>query len=211
VENRPVPKIAVLISGRGSNLRAIVSAVRAGELHADVTLVLSNRADAAGLDYARREGLTTAVIKHGDFPSRQAYDSALVEELRRHDVSLVCLAGFMRQLGAGFCEAFPNAVLNIHPSLLPSFPGLHAQRQALQHGVTLSGATVHFGWPELDAGPILMQAAVPVLPDDTEESLSDRILREEHRLYPRAIQFVLDGGWRIEGRRVVTSAPGALR
>jgi phosphoribosylglycinamide formyltransferase-1 len=211
VENRPVPKIAVLISGRGSNLRAIVSAVRAGELHADVTLVLSNRADAAGLDYARREGLTTAVIKHGDFPSRQAYDSALVEELRRHDVSLVCLAGFMRQLGAGFCEAFPNAVLNIHPSLLPSFPGLHAQRQALQHGVTLSGATVHFGWPELDAGPILMQAAVPVLPDDTEESLSDRILREEHRLYPRAIQFVLDGGWRIEGRRVVTSTPGALR
>jgi phosphoribosylglycinamide formyltransferase-1 len=117
----------------------------------------------------------------------------------------------MRQLGAGFCDAFRNAVLNIHPSLLPSFPGLHAQRQALAHGVTLSGATVHFVWPELDAGPILMQAAVPVLADDTASSLSDRILAEEHRLYPRAIQLVLDGGWRIEGRRVIANAPAALR
>ncbi len=161
----------------------------------------------AGLGYARTEGLTTVVIRHGDFASRDAYDAALVAELRRHDVSLVCLAGFMRRLGAGFCDAFPNAVLNIHPSLLPSFPGLHAQRQALAHGVTLSGATVHFVWPELDAGPILMQAAVPVLADDTESSLSARILVEEHRLYPRAIQLVLDGGWRIEGRRVIASAP----
>jgi len=211
VENRPVPNLAVLISGRGSNLRAIASAVRAGELRARVAVVLSNRADAAGLDYARTEGLSTVVIRHGDFASRDTYDEALVAELRRHDVSLVCLAGFMRQLGAGFCNAFPNAVLNIHPSLLPSFPGLHAQRQALAHGVTLSGATVHFVWPELDAGPILMQAAVPVLPDDTDSSLSGRILAEEHRLYPRAIQFVLDGGWRIEGRRVITNAPAALR
>jgi len=211
VENRPVPNLAVLISGRGSNLRAIVSAVRAGELRARVAVVLSNRGDAAGLDYARTEGLSTVVIRHGDFASRDAYDAALVAELRRHDVSLVCLAGFMRRLGAGFCNAFPNAVLNIHPSLLPSFPGLHAQRQALAHGVTLSGATVHFVWPELDAGPILMQAAVPVLPDDTDSSLSDRILVEEHRLYPRAIQFVLDGGWRIDGRRVITNAPAALR
>ena len=211
MENRPVPNIAVLISGRGSNLRAIVSAVRAGELRARVAVVLSNRTDAAGLDYARTEGLTTVVIRHGDFASRESYDMALVTELRRHEVALVCLAGFMRQLGAGFCDAFPNAVLNIHPSLLPSFPGLHAQRQALAHGVTLSGATVHFVWPELDAGPILMQVAVPVLADDTESSLSNRILVEEHRLYPRAIQRVLDGGWRIEGRRVLANAPAALR
>jgi phosphoribosylglycinamide formyltransferase 1 len=211
VENRPVPNIAVLISGRGSNLRAIVSAVRARELRARVAVVLSNRPDAAGLDYARTEGLATVVIRHGDFASREAYDAAVVAELRRHEVTLVCLAGFMRQLGAGFCDAFPNAVLNIHPSLLPSFPGLHAQRQALAHGVTLSGATVHFVWPELDAGPILMQAAVPVLAEDTESSLSDRILVEEHRLYPRAIQLVLDGGWRVEGRRVITIAPPALR
>lgn len=211
MENRPVPNIAVLISGRGSNLRAIVSAVRAGELRARIAVVLSNRADAAGLDYARTEGLTTVVIRHGDFASRDAYDAALVAELRRHEVSLVCLAGFMRHLGAGFCDAFRNAVLNIHPSLLPSFPGLHAQRQALAHGVTLSGATVHFVWPELDAGPILMQAAVPVLAGDTESSLADRILVEEHRLYPRAIQVVLDGGWRIEGRRVIANAPATLR
>lgn len=211
MENRPVPNIAVLISGRGSNLRAIVSAVRAGELRARVAVVLSNRADAAGLDYARAQGLTTVVVRHGDFASRESYDAALVAELRRHDVTLVCLAGFMRQLGAGFCDAFPDAVLNIHPSLLPSFPGLHAQRQALAHGVTLSGATVHFVWPELDAGPILLQAAVPVLADDTESSLSNRILVEEHRLYPLAIQFVLDGGWRIDGRRVIANAPPALR
>ena len=201
----------MLISGRGSNLRAIVSAVRAGELRARVAVVLSNRADAAGLDYARAQGLTTVVVRHGDFASRESYDAALVAELRRHDVTLVCLAGFMRQLGAGFCDAFPDAVLNIHPSLLPSFPGLHAQRQALAHGVTLSGATVHFVWPELDAGPILLQAAVPVLADDTESSLSNRILVEEHRLYPLAIQFVLDGGWRIDGRRVIANAPPALR
>lgn len=211
MENTPVPNIAILISGRGSNLRAIVAAVRAGEIRARVAVVLSNRADAAGLAYARSEGLTTAVLRHGDYSSREAYDRALVAELGRHDVSLVCLAGFMRQLGADFCNAFPNAVLNIHPSLLPSFPGLHAQRQALAHGVTVSGATVHFVWPELDAGPILSQAAVPVLPDDTEETLSERILVEEHDLYPRAIQFVLDGGWRIDGRRVVAVGPAALR
>ena len=192
-------------------MQAIVSAIRAGTLHARVAVVLSNRADAAGLAYARGEGLNTVVIAHGDFPSREAYDAALVTELRRHDVALVCLAGFMRKLGAGFCEAFPNAVLNIHPSLLPSFPGLHAQRQALAHGVTVSGATVHFVWPELDAGPILLQGAVPVLPGDTESSLSDRILYVEHRLYPSAIQLVLDGGWRIEGRRVISNAPPTLR
>lgn len=211
MENTPVPNIAVLISGRGSNLRAIVSAVRAGGLRARVAVVLSNRAEAAGLEFARAEGLTTVVLAHGDFASREAYDTAVAAELRRHDVSLVCLAGFMRRLGAGFCDAFPNAILNIHPSLLPSFPGLHPQRQALAHGVTLSGATVHFVSPELDAGPILVQAAVPVLAGDTESSLSARILEEEHQLYPRAIQMVLAGGWRIEGRRVIANLPAALR
>ena len=211
MENKPVPNLAVLISGRGSNLQAIVRAVRAGELRARVALVLSNRPDAAGLEYARGEGIAAAVIRHGDFASRDAYDRALAEEIQRHDVSLVCLAGFMRQLGSGFCDAFPNAVLNIHPSLLPAFPGLHAQRQALQHGVLISGATVHFVWPQLDAGPILMQAAVPVLPADTEATLAHRILAEEHRLYPLAIQFVLAGGWRIEGRRVVPDGTAAVR
>jgi phosphoribosylglycinamide formyltransferase-1 len=194
-------RLGVLISGRGSNLQAIIDATRDGRLDAVVAVVISNRADAPGLQRARDAGIPTAVIDHRAFPSREAFDRALVDELRRHDVALVCLAGFMRLLGPAFLQAFPDRILNIHPSLLPAFPGLHAQRQAFEYGVKISGATVHLVTAELDAGPIVLQAAVPVRHDDTEETLAARILVEEHRIYPEAIRIVLDGRWRIEGRR----------
>jgi phosphoribosylglycinamide formyltransferase-1 len=199
--------LAVLISGRGSNCQAIAEAIREGRLEAAIAVVVSNRADAAGLDHARAAGLETMVMPHGDYPSRDAYDRALAAEIGRRGVRLVCLAGFMRRLGPAFCDAFPNAVLNVHPSLLPSFPGVDAQRQALAHGVKVSGATVHFVTRELDAGPIILQATVPVLDDDTPDTLAARILVEEHRIYPAAIRRVLTESWRIEGRRVVFRAP----
>jgi len=199
VENRPVP-LGVLISGRGSNLRAIGEAVVEGRLGAVIRVVISNKADAAGLEWAREAGIEALVLVPREYPSRDAYDQALVEALKSRGVQLVCLAGFMRLLSPAFCEAFPHAVLNVHPSLLPSFPGLDPQGQALAHGVKVSGVTVHFATPELDAGPIVMQAAVPVRDDDTCETLSARILVEEHRVYPQAIQRVIDGGWRVEGR-----------
>jgi len=204
VEKRSDP-LALLISGRGSNLSAIIDAISDGRLRARIAIVISNRPDAAGLERARATGLETRVMPHTAHATRDDYDRALVAELERHRVRLVCLAGFMRRLGPAFCDAFPHAILNIHPSLLPAFPGMHAPRQALDHGVKVTGVTVHFGTPELDAGPIVMQAAVPVHDDDTEDSLAARILVTEHRVYPEAIQRVLDGGWRIEGRRVVFS------
>jgi phosphoribosylglycinamide formyltransferase-1 len=197
----------VLISGRGSNLQALVDAVRERRLAATIGVVISNRPEAAGLARAREAGLETLVLPHRDAPSREAYDRALVDELKSRGVALVCLAGFMRLLGPVFCGAFPDAVLNIHPSLLPAFPGLEAQRQALDHGVRVSGATVHFVTPELDAGPIVMQEPVPVLDTDTVERLADRILAVEHRIYPQAVGRVLAGGWRIVGRRVVFDSP----
>jgi len=203
VENRPVPLLGILISGRGSNLRAIVEAIAAGQLRAKVAVVISNRRDAAGLDVARAAGIETLVMPHRDHATREAYDRGLAEALRTRGVALVCLAGFMRLLGPAFCAAFPNAILNIHPSLLPAFSGVDAQRQALEHGVKVSGVTVHFVTPELDAGPIVMQAAVPVVDADTIDTLSARILEQEHRLYPQAIARVIDGRWRIDGRRVV--------
>jgi len=199
VENTPVPQIAVLISGRGSNLRALI----ASEVRPAIRVVISNRAEAAGLEAARDAGIETLVIPHGDFARREAYDHALVEALRARGVALVCLAGFMRLLGPTFCAAFPNAILNIHPSLLPAFPGVDAQAQALAHGVKLSGATVHFVTPELDAGPIVAQRAVPVLDGDTADTLAARILEVEHQIYPDAVHRVLAGGWRLNGRRVV--------
>jgi phosphoribosylglycinamide formyltransferase-1 len=155
------------------------------------------------LQRARDAGIETLVVSAREYASREAYDRAIADVLHSRDVGLVCLAGFMRLVGAPLLDAFPNRVLNIHPSLLPAFPGTHAQRQALEHGVKVSGVTVHFVTPELDAGPIVMQASVPVHDDDTEDSLAARILLAEHRLYPEAIQRVLDGGWRIDGRRVV--------
>jgi phosphoribosylglycinamide formyltransferase 1 len=196
-------RLGVLISGRGSNLQAIVTAIGGGEIDATIAVVLSNRPEAPGLAHAQAAGIATEVLDHREFRSRAEYDGALTERLRQHDVGLVCLAGFMRLLGPVFVQAFPHAVLNVHPSLLPAFPGVDAQRQALVHGVKVAGCTVHFVNEELDAGPIVMQAAVAVLEDDTSETLAARIRAEEHRIYPRAIATVLDGGWRIEGRRFI--------
>lgn len=202
-------RLGVLISGRGSNLQAIIDAIEDRRLDATIALVIANREDAGGLERARRAGIETLTISHRGWPTRDDYDRALVAELRKRNVGLVCLAGFMRKVGAPLMEAFPNAVLNIHPSLLPAFPGLHAQREALEHGVKASGVTVHFVTADLDDGPIIVQRVVPVLDDDTEETLAARILIEEHRAYPEAIGLVLDGGWKIQGRRVVRSRTAA--
>jgi phosphoribosylglycinamide formyltransferase-1 len=195
-------RIAVLISGRGSNLQSIIDAIREGRLDAQIALVLSNRANAPGLERAREAGVEAIFINPRDYADRDAYDRAIVAALRRRQIDLVCLAGFMRLVGAPLLEAFPFRILNIHPSLLPAFPGLEAQRQALEYGVRISGATVHFVTSELDGGPIILQAAVSVLPDDTAETLAARILIDEHRIYPEAIEVVLRGAWSIEGRRV---------
>lgn len=196
-------RLGVLISGRGSNLQAIIDAIAAGRLAAEIAVVVSSRPDARGLDRARRAGLETAVVAPADYPTREACDRQIATRLRRHDVALVCLAGFMRLLSPEFVAAFPDRIVNVHPSLLPAFPGLRGQEQALRHGVKVSGATVHIVTPELDAGPIVRQAAVPVHDDDTPDTLAARILVEEHRIYPEAIGIVLAGGWRVEGRRFV--------
>jgi len=194
-------KIGVLISGRGSNLQALIDAIAEGRLSAQIAVVISNRADAAGLARARAAGIETVVIDHRSFSSRDDFDHAVAEELRSRGVVLVCLAGFMRLIGQRLLDAFPNAILNIHPSLLPAFPGVDAQRQALDYGVKLAGATVHLVTPELDGGPIVTQAHVPVRDDDSAETLSARILIEEHRIYPEAVRVLLDGGWSVQGRR----------
>jgi len=196
-------RLGILISGRGSNLQAIIDAISEKRLDAKIAVVISNRADAPGLDRARRAGIEALYLDHRPYPSRADYDKAVVAELRKRDLRLVCLAGFMRLLGPEFLEAFPNAILNVHPSLLPVFPGLDAQHQAWEYGVKVAGATVHFVTADLDGGPIVLQAAVDVRDDDTAETLADRILIEEHRIYPQAIDIILDGGWRIEGRKVV--------
>lgn len=198
-------RLGVLISGRGSNLQAIIDAIDSGRLDASVAVVISNKPGAPGLTRAIEASLPTEVLDHRPFASRREYDLALAGLLRRYDVGLVCLAGFMRLLGPEFVDAFPNAVLNVHPSLLPAFPGVDAQRQALEHGVKVAGCTVHVVTADLDAGPIIAQSAVPVLPADTVETLSARILEQEHHLYPEAIGVVLAGGWRVEGRRFLLS------
>jgi len=194
-------RIAVLISGRGSNLQALIDAVADGRLQARIVLVISNRADAGGLERARAAGIDTLTIPHREFSTRHAFEEALVQELRARQVAIVCLAGFMRLLGATFLDAFPNAILNVHPSLLPAFPGVDAQRQAWDYGTKLAGATVHFVTGELDGGPIVRQVAVPVLDGETPDALAARILEQEHRIYPEAVADVLAGGWTIEGRR----------
>lgn len=195
--------IGVLISGRGSNLQSIIDAIASGRLGATIAVVVSNRADAKGLQRARDAGIDAVHLSPRDYPDRDAYDREVAARLRARGVELVCLAGFMRLVGQPLLDAFSNRILNIHPSLLPSFPGLDAQRQALEYGARVSGATVHLVNAELDAGPIVLQAAVPVLDDDSVETLSARILVEEHRLYPEAIGVILDGGWSIVGRRIV--------
>lgn len=202
-------RLGVLISGRGSNLQSIIDAIAADRLAARIVLVISNRADAAGLDRAARAGIETLVLPHKGYADRTAYDLALAAALKARGVDLVCLAGFMRLLGPAFVDQFPDAVLNIHPSLLPAFPGLDAQRQAFEHGVKVTGVTVHFVTAELDAGPIILQEAVGVRADDTAETLAARILAVEHRLYPEAVRLVTSGCWRLEGRRVLPAAmPG---
>jgi phosphoribosylglycinamide formyltransferase-1 len=200
-------RLGVLISGRGSNLQSIIDAIRERRLRAEVALVVSNRAEAAGLARAHAAGVETLCLQTRDYPDRDAYDAAVASALKARGVELVCLAGFMRLVGAPLLEAFPHRILNVHPSLLPAFPGVDAQRQALEHGVRITGATVHLVTPEMDGGPILVQAAVPVLDDDTVETLSARILAEEHRIYPEAIGLVLDGGWTLSGRRVRRGRP----
>ncbi|PWT80536.1 MAG: phosphoribosylglycinamide formyltransferase [Blastocatellia bacterium] len=197
------PRLAVLISGRGSNLQSIISAIRDGRLNATIGLVVANRSDAAGLVRARESGIETRWMNPRDHADREAYDRAIVGELQARNIDLVCLAGFMRVVTKPMLEAFPLAILNIHPSLLPAFPGIDAQRQALEYGARISGATVHLVTADLDAGPIILQAAVPVLDDDTVETLSARILIEEHRIYPEAIRTVLEGGWSVGGRRFI--------
>ena len=191
-------RLGVLISGRGSNLQSIIDATASGRLDAAIAIVISNRADAAGLQRARDAGLSTLCLSHKDYESREAYDRALLAALRAHGVDLVCLAGFMRIFSSEMLDAYPQRILNIHPSLLPAFPGLHPHRQAIEYGVT-----VHLVDGALDGGPIVVQAVVPVTDADTEETLAARILSEEHRIYPEAIRLVLDGGWSIHGRRFV--------
>ena len=201
-------RLGVLISGRGSNLQALIDAIGEGRLDAQIVIVISNRPGAAGLERAAAAGIETLIIDHKPFTQRHDFDAAVAAALKQRGVTLVCLAGFMRLVGPQLLDAFPNALLNIHPSLLPAFPGVDAQRQALEHGVKVSGATVHFVTGELDGGPIVLQASVPVREDDTVETLSARILIAEHRIYPEAVRLVLERSWRLEGRRFV---PGSDR
>lgn len=205
---KPV-SIGVLISGGGTNLQAIIDAIEAGKLDAKIEVVLSNKADAYGLTRARQHGIPTEVLNHKDFASREAYDQAVVARLSGRGVELVALAGFMRLLSPVFIKAFSNRIMNIHPALLPSFPGLNVQQKAVQHGARFSGCTVHFVNEECDEGPIIIQAVVPVFPDDTGETLAARILAQEHRIYPRAIQLYAEGRLKVVGRRVLVD--GAAR
>ncbi|HEY7220701.1 MAG TPA: phosphoribosylglycinamide formyltransferase [Candidatus Binatia bacterium] len=195
--------IGVLISGGGTNLQAIIDAVEAKTLDAEVRVVLSNKAEAYGLMRAQQHGIHTEVLDHKAFASREAYDQAVVDILRGRGVELVILAGFMRLLSPVFVKAYSNRIMNIHPALLPAFPGLHVQKKALDHGVRFSGCTVHFVNDECDEGPIIIQAVVPVFPDDTEEALAARILKQEHKIYPRAIQLYAERRLHVVGRRVL--------
>lgn len=198
-------KVGVLISGRGSNMAALIDAARADDYPAEIACVVSNRAGAAGLQTAKAAGIATAVVPHKGFPDRESFDRAVSAELEKHDVGLVALAGFMRIMSPWFPERWAGRLINIHPSLLPSFKGLHVQQQALDAGVRLSGCTVHFVISDLDAGPIIAQAAVPVLADDTDDSLSARILRQEHRLYPQVVRWFGEGRVREHAGKVEVS------
>ena len=202
-------KIGVLLSGRGSNFEALADSVAAGKIpNAEIGIVVSNRENAPGLERARARGIQARAIPSKGL-EREPYDRLLVATLQENKIDLVCLAGYMRLISPYFVSAFPNRILNIHPSLLPSFPGLEAQRQAIEHGAKISGCTVHFVDENLDAGPIVLQAAVPIEDCDTVESLSAKILREEHRIYSEAVRVILEGRYRIEGRRVmITEAVG---
>jgi phosphoribosylglycinamide formyltransferase-1 len=195
-------RIAVFLSGRGSNFRAIHRAIKDGTVDAEVGLVLSNKADAPGLLYAREEGLPAVHLDPKAFATREDYDAAAAAEVEKRGADLICLAGYMRILTPGFCGRFVHRIMNIHPALLPSFPGLHVQQQAIDWGVRFSGCTVHFVAAEVDMGPIILQAVVPVRQDDTEETLAARILVEEHRIYPEAVRLFFAGRLEVRGRRV---------
>lgn len=195
--------IGVIISGGGTNLQSIIDAIEAKKLDAKIEFVLSNKADAYGLVRAKNHGIPTEVLDHKAFPSREAYDQAVVDLLHGRGVELVVLAGFMRLLSPVFIKAYSNRIMNIHPALLPAFSGLHVQKKAVEHGVRFAGCTVHFVNEECDEGPIIIQAVVPVFADDTEETLAARILKQEHRIYPRAIQLYAEGRLHVVGRRVL--------
>lgn len=202
-------RVAVFLSGRGSNFMALREAAAGGAIDAEIALVLSNKAEAPGLLQAREWGLETLFLDPKLFASREDYDRAVIGEIERRRIDLVCLAGYMRVLTPVLCDAFPYRIVNIHPALLPSFPGLHVQQKAIDWGVRFSGCTVHFVAAEVDMGPIILQAAVPVLQDDTEETLAARILVEEHKIYPEAVKLYFEGRIEVRGRRVFVLRPGA--
>jgi len=202
-------KVGVLISGRGSNLRALIDGCAGGAIPAEIVLAISNNPDAAGLDHARRAGIPTRTVDHRRYGDRARFDAAMSEALRAAGVELLCLAGFMRLLSPGFVATWKNRMINIHPSLLPAFPGLDTHARALSAGVRFAGCTVHFVRNETDTGPIIVQAAVPVLPGDTPESLAARVLEAEHRAYPLALRLVAEGRVRIEGEHAIVDAPAA--
>ena len=195
-------KIAVFLSGRGSNFLAIHDAILAGTIHADIALVFSNKKEARGLQIAEERNLETLHLNPKNYTPREDYERAIIEELKKRDIDLICLAGYMKILSPLLCEEFLNKIINIHPALLPSFPGLHVQQAAIDWGVRFSGATVHFVTPNVDMGPIILQAVVPVLQNDTEFTLSERILKEEHKIYPEAVKLYFEGKLEIKDRRV---------
>jgi len=202
-------RLAVFLSGRGSNFMAIREAVRRGDIDAEIGLVFSNKADAPGLAKAKEWGLDTLFLDPKLFPTREDYDRAIVDEVERRGIDLIGLAGYMKVLTPGLCDAFKYRIVNIHPALLPAFPGLHVQQKAIDWGVRFSGCTVHFVAAEVDMGPIILQAVVPVRQDDTEETLAARILVEEHKIYPQAVRLYFEGRVEVRGRRVFILEPGA--
>lgn len=205
VNPRKKGRIAVFISGRGSNFRALHDAILAGKINAEIVLVFSNKEEAPGLKIAKDRNLETLFLNPKHYPSRQEYEKEVIKQVKKRNVDLICLAGYMRILSPSFCNEFNNCIMNIHPALLPAFPGLHVQKKALEWGVKYSGATVHLVTADVDMGPIIIQAVVPVHQDDTEETLSDRILKEEHKIYPEAVRLFFEGKLEVRGRRVFVS------
>ena len=194
-------RIGIFLSGRGSNFMAIHNAIVAGKINAEIVLVFSNKKEAPGLKIAQERNLETLYLNPKEYTSREAYDEAIIQEIKKRNVDLICLAGYMKILTALFCNTFKNRIINIHPALLPSFPGLHVQQKAIDWGVRYSGATVHFVTAEVDMGPIILQAVVPVLQNDNEDTLSNRILKQEHQIYPEAVKLYFEGNIEVKGRR----------
>jgi phosphoribosylglycinamide formyltransferase-1 len=198
-------KIGVLISGRGSHLRNLIARCKSGEINAEIVVVISNKKDAPGLEYAKQAGIESIVLSHRAFPKREVYDAQIAQFLSDRKVDLVCLAGFLRLLSAEFVRRFPMRIMNVHPSLLPAFPGLHSQEQALDYGAKITGCTVHFIDEGLDSGPIILQNTIEVLPEDTADSLSERLLPVEHKTYAEAVKLFFENRLKVEGRRVVVT------